>query len=107
MVGAGGLVVVTVAVVVAVAGGGSGGGGGGSKGTIKIGSDLPVCTTGGQSTANGIKFAVDQKNAAGGVNGYTLSYHSFDDCRHGAYSPTPPAPNVPHLTRHHNFPRIT
>jgi branched-chain amino acid transport system substrate-binding protein len=62
------------------------GGGSGSKGTIKIGSDLPVCTTGGQSTANGIKFAVDQRNADGGVNGYTISYQSFDDCRQGSYS---------------------
>jgi len=83
-----------VAIVVAVACGGSGGGGGGSKGTIKIGSDLPVCTTGGQSTANGIKFAVDQKNAAGGVNGYTISYQSFDDCRQGAYSADAGVENV-------------
>ncbi len=94
MVRARGLVVLTVAIVVAVACGGSGGGGGGSKGTIKIGSDLPVCTTGGQSTANGIKFAVDQKNAAGGVNGYTISYQSFDDCRQGAYSADAGVENV-------------
>jgi len=94
MVRARGLVVLTVAIVVAVACGGSGGGGGGSKGTIKIGSDLPVCTTGGQSTANGVKFAVDQKNAAGGVNGYTISYQSFDDCRQGAYSADAGVENV-------------
>src|SRR5881227_2442045 len=68
MVRARGLVVLTVAIMVAVACGNTGGGGGGgSKGTIKIGSDFPVCTTGGQSTSNGVKFAVDQKNAAGGV----------------------------------------
>src|SRR5439155_20222500 len=85
MVRARGLVVLSMALMVAFACGGGGGGTGGNKGTIKIGSDLPVCTTGGQSTANGVKFAVDQKNAAGGLNGYTFSYQSFDDCRQGAY----------------------
>src|SRR5207253_9980108 len=35
--------------------------GGGSKGTIKMGSDLPVCTIGGQATANGGQVAVNQK----------------------------------------------
>ena len=79
--------------MVAFACGGSSGGGG-SKGTIKIGSDLPVCTTGGQSTANGVKFAVDQKNNAGGVNGYTIAYQSFDDCRQGAYSADAGVENV-------------
>ncbi len=33
-----------------------------------------------------MKFAVDQKNAAGGVNGYTITFQGFDDCRQGAYS---------------------
>src|SRR5216684_3360633 len=75
-----GLGVLIVAAFVAFACGG-GGGGTTSKGTIKIGSDLPVCTVGGQNTANGVKFAVDQKNSAGGVNGYTIAYQSFDDCR--------------------------
>ncbi len=93
MVRARGLVVLSMALMVAFACGG-GGGTSGSKGTIKIGSDLPVCTTGGQSTANGIKFAVDQKNAAGGVNGYTISYQSFDDCRQGAYSADAGVENV-------------
>ncbi len=93
MVRARGLVVLSMALMVAFACGG-GGGTSGSKGTIKIGSDLPVCTTGGQSTANGVKFAVDQKNAAGGVNGYTISYQSFDDCRQGAYSADAGVENV-------------
>src|SRR5207237_132200 len=65
--GAGGPRVRTTSTRVAFACGGTTGAGGASKGTIKIGSDLPVCTTGGQSTATGVKFAVDQKNAAGGV----------------------------------------
>ena len=93
MVRARGLLVLSVALMVAFACGGSSGGGG-SKGTIKIGSDLPVCTTGGQSTANGVKFAVDQKNNAGGVNGYTIAYQSFDDCRQGAYSADAGVENV-------------
>jgi branched-chain amino acid transport system substrate-binding protein len=75
-------------------GGSSGGGGTSSKGTIKIGSDLPVCTTGGQSTANGVKFAVDTRNSSGGVNGYTIQYQSFDDCRQGAYSADAGVENV-------------
>ena len=84
-----------MALMVAFAcGGSSGGGGTANKGTIKIGSDLPVCTTGGQSTANGVKFAVDQRNTNGGVNGYTIAYQSFDDCRQGAYSADAGVENV-------------
>jgi branched-chain amino acid transport system substrate-binding protein len=93
MVRARGLVVLTMATLVAFACGSSSGPSG-SKGTIKIGSDLPVCTSGGQSTANGIKFAVDQKNAAGGVNGFTIEYHSFDDCRQGSYNADAGVENV-------------
>jgi len=94
MVRARGLTVLIAATVVAFACGSTSGGPSGSKGTIKIGSDLPVCTTGGQATANGVKFAVDQKNAAGGVNGYTILYQSFDDCRQGAYSADAGVENV-------------
>src|SRR3989449_6106001 len=93
MVRARGLIVLTTAVLVAVACGGSTGGGG-SKGTIKIGSDLPVCTIGGQATANGVQFAVNQKNAAGGVEGYTIAYQSFEDCRQGAYNADAGVDNV-------------
>jgi len=93
MVRARGLLVLTTAALVAFACGGSTGGGA-TKGTIKIGSDLPVCTVGGQSTANGVQFAVNQKNAAGGVNGYTIAYQSFDDCRQGAYSADAGVENV-------------
>ena len=93
MVRARGLIVLTTATLIAFACGGSTGTTG-SKGTIKIGSDLPVCTTGGQSTANGVKFAVDQKNAAGGVEGYTIAFQSFDDCRQGAYNADAGVDNV-------------
>src|SRR5438067_9811205 len=94
MVRARGLIVLTVATLIAFACGGTTGGGGASKGTIKIGSDLPVCTVGGQSTANGVKFAVDQKNSSGGVNGFTIAYQSFDDCRQAAYSADAGVENV-------------
>jgi len=95
MVRARGLIVLTTATLVAFAcGGTTGGGGGASKGTIKIGSDLPVCTIGGQAVSNGVQFAVNQKNAAGGVEGYTIQYQSFDDCRQGAYSADAGVDNV-------------
>jgi branched-chain amino acid transport system substrate-binding protein len=88
-----GLVVLALAAFVAFACGG-GGGTGSNKGTIKIGSDLPVCTVGGQAVSNGVKFAVDQKNTAGGVEGFTIAYQSFDDCRQAAYSADAGVENV-------------
>jgi branched-chain amino acid transport system substrate-binding protein len=93
MVRARGLVVLTtLAVFVAAACGGGGGTSG--KGTIKIGSDLPVCTVGGLATQNGVKFAIDQKNAAGGVEGFTIEFQGFDDCRQAAYSADAGVENV-------------
>ncbi len=94
MVRARGLVVLTTAAFVAFACGGTSGGGTGSKGTIKIGSDLPVCTVGGQATQNGVQFAIQQRNAAGGVEGYTIQFQGFDDCRQGAYSADAGVENV-------------
>jgi branched-chain amino acid transport system substrate-binding protein len=79
------LVGLTMSVVVAMACG-SPSGAAGSKGTIKIGSDLPVCTVSGQSTQDGVQFAVNQRNAAGGVNGYTIQFQGFDDCSQGSYN---------------------
>ena len=66
----------------------------GSKGTMSIGSDLPVCTSGGLTTQNGVQFAVNQRNANGGVNGYTIKFQGFDDCRQGAYSADAGVENV-------------
>ena len=88
-----GLVVLTMATLVAFACGSSSGPAG-SKGTIKIGSDLPVCTVGGQAVQNGIQFAINQKNAAGGVNGYSIQFQGFDDCRQGSYNADAGVENV-------------
>src|SRR5256885_8610380 len=99
MVRARGLIVLTTAVLVAVACGGSTGGGG-NKGTIKIGSDLPVCTIGGQATANGVKFAIQQK---GTVEGFTITYQSFDDCRQGAYNADAGVANVRQMLDDNKF----
>jgi branched-chain amino acid transport system substrate-binding protein len=93
MVRARGLTVLISAALVAFACGGSGGTGT-SKGTIKIGSDLPVCTVGGQATQNGVQFAIKQKNDAGGVEGYTIQFQGFDDCRQAAYSADAGVENV-------------
>ncbi len=93
MVRARGLVVLTVAATVAFACGG-GGGGGTNKGTIKIGSDFPTCTVGGKATENGVKFAVDLKNTAGGVEGFTIAFQGFDDCRQGSYNADAGVDNV-------------
>ena len=93
MVRARGLTVLISAALVAFACGGSGGTGG-SKGTIKIGSDLPVCTVGGQATQNGVQFAIKQKNDAGGVEGFTIEFQGFDDCRQAAYSADAGVENV-------------
>jgi branched-chain amino acid transport system substrate-binding protein len=77
--------------VVAACGGSTGTGG---KGTIKIGSDLPTCTVGGQATQNGVEFAVKQKNAAGGIGGFTVQFQGFDDCRQGKYNAEAGVENV-------------
>jgi branched-chain amino acid transport system substrate-binding protein len=93
MVLARGLAVLIAAAFVAFACGGTSTTGA-SKGTIYIGSDLPVCTAGGQATQNGVQFAVDQKNKAGGVEGYTIKWTGFDDCRQAAYSADAGVENV-------------
>jgi branched-chain amino acid transport system substrate-binding protein len=89
MVRARGLIVLTAATLVAFACGA--GGTGGTKGTIKIGSDLPTCTVGGKATENGAKFAVQQK---GSIEGFTIQFQGFDDCRQGAYNADAGVDNV-------------
>jgi branched-chain amino acid transport system substrate-binding protein len=87
------LIILSMAALAAFACGPSSGSSG-TKGTIYIGSDLPVCTSGGLTTQNGVQFAVTQRNASGGVGGYTIKFQSFDDCRQGAYSADAGVENV-------------
>jgi branched-chain amino acid transport system substrate-binding protein len=101
MVRARGLSVLIAATFVAFACGPSTGTG--TKGTIKIGSDLPVCTVGGQATQNGVQFAISQKNAAGGVEGYTIQFQGFDDCRQAAYSADAGVENVQKMLGDNKF----
>jgi branched-chain amino acid transport system substrate-binding protein len=91
MVRARGFVILTAATLVALACGG-GGSSGASKGTIKIGSDLPTtCTSGGKGAENGVKFAVTQRPT---VEGFTIQFQGFDDCRQGSYNADAGVDNV-------------
>ena len=90
MVRARGLIVLTAATLVAFACGGTSGTSG-SKGTIKIGSDLPTCTVGGKATQNGADFAVKQKKT---IEGFDVTFQGFDDCRQGAYNADAGVDNV-------------
>src|SRR2546428_4091457 len=76
MVRARGLIVLTTAVLVAVACGGSTRGGG-SKGTIKIGSDPPLCTIGGPAAPHRGPFPGHPNKRPRGVHGFTDTAHSF------------------------------
>ncbi len=69
-------------------------GSGTSKVTIKIGSDFPTCTADAKATENGVRFALQQRQAAGGSLGFTLLYEGFDDCRQGEFSPDAGTANV-------------
>lgn len=72
-----------------------GSGGGGSKGTVKIGIDLPLSggeTTNGEPTANGVKLAL--KDAGGVAGGYTIELDIRDDAVNGVHNPDQGATNV-------------
>jgi branched-chain amino acid transport system substrate-binding protein len=54
----------------------------GSRGTIKVVGVFPtggVIASDGKEMANGVKMAVDEINARGGLIGYTLDYVAIDD----------------------------
>jgi branched-chain amino acid transport system substrate-binding protein len=68
-----------------------------SKGTVKIGVDLPL--SGGEApnggpTLNGVKLAVAEANAAGGVNGYMIDTDVRDDAVNGQHNPDQGAANA-------------
>jgi branched-chain amino acid transport system substrate-binding protein len=65
--------------------------------TIKIGVDLPLSggeTPNGEPTLNGIKLAVKEANANGGVAGYTIEVSVQDDAVNGVHDPQQGAKNV-------------
>ncbi len=72
-----------------------GSGGGGSKGTIKIGVDLPLSggeATNGEPTTNGAKLAL--KDAGGVAGGYTVELDVRDDAVAGVHNPDQGATNA-------------
>jgi branched-chain amino acid transport system substrate-binding protein len=78
-------------------GGSSGGTGGATKGTIKIGVDLPLSgneTSNGVPTKNGALFAIKQANDAGGVEGFKIDSLVLDDAVNGVHDPQQGAKNV-------------
>jgi len=96
MVRARGLGVLITAAFVAFACGG-GGGGGGTKGTIKIGVDLPesgAAASSGLPTLHGVEFAVKVINDAGGLEGYKFEVSNFDDAVNGSYNEQKGVQNV-------------
>jgi branched-chain amino acid transport system substrate-binding protein len=73
------------------------GGSGGGKGTVKIGVDLPLSgneVANGEPTLNGIKLAVKEANADGGVGGYTVDLNIQDDAVAGVHNPDQGATNA-------------
>jgi branched-chain amino acid transport system substrate-binding protein len=75
---------------------GASGGGGGGK-TLTIGTELPMSggeTANGVPTANGVKLAVQQANAANTIPGYTLAVNSQDDALNGVHDPATGGKNM-------------
>jgi branched-chain amino acid transport system substrate-binding protein len=65
-----------------------------SKGTIKIGVDLPESgaeASNGIPTLNGVKYAVQ---TSGSVEGFTLKVENLDDAVHGVHDPQKGAQNM-------------
>jgi branched-chain amino acid transport system substrate-binding protein len=68
-----------------------------SRGSFKVGVDLPESgneASEGLPTLNGIRFAVDQANARGGVGGYRVELLNLDDSVNGTHDPAKGAENV-------------
>ena len=78
-------------------GGGSAGASVVSRGTVKIGVDLPQSgneVANGEPTFRGIELAVKEANAAGGVGGYTVEINNQDDAVNGVHNPDQGATNA-------------
>jgi branched-chain amino acid transport system substrate-binding protein len=92
-----GVALAAIAFIGLAACGGGGGGGSATKGTIKIGIDLPLSgneTSNGVPTRNGALFAIKQANDKGGVEGYKLEAVVLDDAVNGVHDPQQGAKNV-------------
>lgn len=77
--------------------GSAAGSGTASKGTVKIGVDLPLSgneVANGQPTFNGVQLAVDEANKAGGVGGYQVAINKQDDAVNGVHNPDQGATNA-------------
>jgi branched-chain amino acid transport system substrate-binding protein len=75
----------------------SAGASGATKGTIKIGVDLPLSgneVANGVPTRMGIELAVKEANDEGGVGGYTIDLNVQDDAVAGVHNPDQGASNV-------------
>jgi branched-chain amino acid transport system substrate-binding protein len=72
------------------------GGSGGGK-TITIGTELPMSggeTANGEPTANGVKLAIKQANAANKIPGYTIAINVQDDAVNGVHDVQQGAKNM-------------
>ena len=98
----GSAVVAASLIAVACGGGGNNNGSSGTKGTLKIGVDLPISgndASDGIPTLNGVRFAVKQANDNGGVQGYKIDIVAKDDVdpAQGKHDPQKGAQNVQSL----------
>jgi branched-chain amino acid transport system substrate-binding protein len=78
-------------------GGNTSGGSSATKGTFKIGVDLPesgAAASSGVPTLNGVKLAVTQMNDQGGINGFKVDVSNFDDSVSGSYNEQKGVQNV-------------
>ncbi|HET9681623.1 MAG TPA: branched-chain amino acid ABC transporter substrate-binding protein [Candidatus Limnocylindrales bacterium] len=90
-----GVLGMTAALLFAACGGTSGGSGGGK--VLTIGTELPMSggeTANGVPTANGVKLAVQQANAANAIPGYTLQVNVQDDALNGVHDPATGGKNM-------------
>lgn len=90
-----GVLGVSAALLFAACSSGPGGSGGGK--VIKIGTEFPMSgaeTANGEPTANGVKLAIKQANAANKIPGYTLDINVQDDAVNGAHDPQQGATNM-------------
>jgi len=65
--------------------------------TLTIGTELPMSggeTANGVPTANGVKLAVQQANAANAIPGYTFAVNSQDDALNGVHDPATGGKNM-------------